>query len=194
VTADIPLAAPAGLTAAKSGTNQITISWSAVPGAVSYGLQRRHGPIWDPLITVNGTQFVDSGLPADTTYAYRVYANPSSPSVYSNVDVATTTEFIPVQSGSRISYTDFDKLLQTVNAVRAASGWPAVTWQNIISPNSPLPAPGSVITAQHLIALRSRMNEALQSVGAGISGYTDADPQLQIIKAVHINELQQRAQ
>src|SRR5205085_10276470 len=131
---------------------------------------------------------VQSGLSANTTYAYRVYADGlAGRATYSNVDVATTMTFVPVQANSPILYSTFDQLLQTVNIVRATAGWPAVTWQNIISPNSPLPAPAAVITAQHILALRARMNEALQAIGAPISGYTDPDPQLKVIKAVHIN-------
>jgi hypothetical protein len=92
------------------------------------------------------------------------------------------------------SFSDFNRMLLIVNAVRTAAGWPAVTWQNIISPNNPLPSPNVIIFAQHLTSLRSRMNEALQALGASISGYTDADPQQHTIRAVHINELQSRAQ
>ena len=193
VTVSIPLPAPAGLTAARTGTNEITVSWSPLPGVTSYSLARQSG-VGGDLRVVSGTQITDTGLAPNTTYAYRVSASGSSENRYSNVDVATTMTFSPVASGSFVSHTDFDNLLQTVNAVRAAAGWPAVLWQNIISPNSPLPAPGTLITAQHVTALRARMNEALQALGVPVSPYTDADPQLLQIRPVHINELQERAQ
>jgi hypothetical protein len=196
-TVEVPIAlpAPALLTATKTAVDQITISWSAVPGATTYRLQRRNGAGWQDRIDINDTQFVDPGLPLNTTYAYRVFAG-SDPAraFYSNVDMATTMTFTLAQSGAVVSFADFDRLLLIVNAVRTAAGWPAVTWQNIIAPTTPLPAPNVVILSQHLTSLRARMNEALQALGAPISGYTDADPQQRTIKALHINELQLRAQ
>jgi hypothetical protein len=38
------------------------------------------------------------------------------------------------------------------------------------------------------------MNEAIQALGVAIGGYTDPDPSLKTVKAIHITEIQRRAQ
>lgn len=85
-------------------------------------------------------------------------------------------------------------MLATVNRVRAAAGWPAVGWSNILAATDPLPSPYQKIMANHIISCRSRMNEALASLGVKLSPYTDPDLTGAYIRAVHVNEVQERAQ
>jgi hypothetical protein len=202
ITAVIPLPMPStGLVADLTGTNQITVTWPGVTGAGRYHLERKSGGAWTDLTqstTYTSTTYVDSGLTANKTYAYRVWVSPdafdSSKSTYSNVDVATTMAFTSVTSGMLISYTHMEQLLAAVNAVRAAAGWAAVSWNNILASNQPLPSPNVAIVPAHILATRGRMNEALQALGVVTGGYTDPDPALKRIQSIHIWELQRRAQ
>ena len=84
-------------------------------------------------------------------------------------------------------------MLSAVNSMRLAAGWPAITWADILS-GDPSPAAGVVISARHIVTCRARMTEALLALGAAPRGYTDTDPFLKTIKAVHINEIQEQTQ
>lgn len=205
ISAVIPLSmSTTGLVATKSGTTQITATWPAVTGAVRYHIERRNnGGGWVDLTELtpySSTTYVDNNLALNTTYAYRVWATedsnnyPASRSNNSNVDVATTMTFTSVTSGMAVSAAHLDQLLQGVNCVRAAAGWAAVTWSNILASNQPLPSPGTLIVPAHILATRARLNEALQALGVATGGYTDPDPSLKFIKAIHITEVQGRVQ
>lgn len=86
-------AAPAGLSAALTGLNQITLAWQSSPGASSYIVQvSLDGLTWS---TIAGdaifTSFTESGLLYSTTYDYRVIAASSDGnSPASSVVTATT--------------------------------------------------------------------------------------------------------
>lgn len=84
-------------------------------------------------------------------------------------------------------------MLDAVNKVRAAAGWPAVTWSNILASSDPLPDPGAAVAERHITSCRARMNEALQALGVMVTNYTDPDLKLAPVKALHIREIQQRA-
>jgi hypothetical protein len=60
---------------------------------------------------------------------------------------------------------------------------------NILGASDPLPSPGSLVVLHHFTSCRSRMNEALQALGAVGKVYTDSDLTRVDLKAVHINEL-----
>ena len=71
------------LTATSSGPNSITITWDAVPSAVSYelwswdnddGWQRLDGGADDPPVLLTGTSFVHTGLMSGKTYYYQMQA------------------------------------------------------------------------------------------------------------------------
>jgi chitodextrinase len=68
-----PPSAPASLTAAASGSNQVNLSWSASTddvGVASYEVDRDGTPIG----TSSATSFTDTGVQPNTTYTYRVAA------------------------------------------------------------------------------------------------------------------------
>jgi len=191
-----------GLVAALTGSGQITVTWPAVTGAGRYHVERRSGAGWVDLtqsVTYTSTTYTDSGLASNRTYAYRVWAaadaSDNSKSAFSNVDVATTMTFTSITGGVTIvAVQHMTELLNAVNSVRAAAGWTAVSWSDIVGPDHPLPSPNLVVLSAHILAVRARINEALQALGAPISGYTDPDPTLKTIRAIHITEVQQRAQ
>lgn len=195
VTIRVPLVmTTTGLQATATTTSQITVQWPPVSGATSYVIERRSGPAWSVLNTSTSSSYIDNAVVQGRTYAYRVYALADfNESNYSNVDVATTASFIAALEGQIITTAPLNDMLNAVNKVREAAGWPPVTWNNILSPTDPVPAPGVAISGRQITSCRARMNEALQALGAPVHEYTDPDLVLRVIKAVHIREVQERA-
>jgi hypothetical protein len=200
VTISIPLAIPSsGLTATKVTSTQIEVWWPVVSGATTYVLERRSGPAWEEIaqLTPPTTHHTDNTAQSNKTYAYRVYAIGSgsgTTSAYSNSDVATTRSFTAAVPLAQITSAPTNDMLAAVNSVRAAAGWSALAWSNILAPNDPLPAPGTIILARHVLSCRARMNEALQALGVPVASYATPDLTGVAPAAAHINEVQQRAQ
>jgi YD repeat-containing protein len=198
VTVSVPLAiTTTGLVAtAINNATQIAVSWPAVSGATTYVVQRRAGAEWTEVGRPTATTFTDTTVVAAKTYAYRVYAigNSSAQSGFSNSDVATTSVITPPLAGNTITATSVNGMLAVVNGVRATAGWPAVTWSNILASTDPVPNPGAGILGRHITSCRARMNEALQALGVPVQDYTDADLRNVAMKALHVAEIEQRAQ
>jgi hypothetical protein len=103
---------------------------------------------------------------------------------------------VPIAWSDLLLGHNIDQVLTAIDAIRAAGNGAPKTWRNILDdlPSSaPAAAPGIVISAVHVRALRNGMNTALTNVSVATPGYTD--PTLTsgtVIKAVHITELQQR--
>jgi hypothetical protein len=195
VTVSVPLPITAGLQATASlvnGQYQVGLVWPAISGATSYTIERRNGGgPWDSVGSSSATTFTDAQVAAAQTYVYRVTSNNGGKTDY---DVATTAAFVEAASRQTITPAPMNSMLDAVNKVRAAAGWPAVTWANILAANDPVPAPGAAITARQLVACRVRMDEALQALGVAVRNYTDSDVLSLTIKALYINEVEQRAQ
>jgi subtilisin family serine protease len=90
-----PPPAPAGLTATAASLSEIDLSWSDVSGETGYRVERsangNSGWMQIGATGQNVTAFADTGLPASTTYSYRVVAaNTGGDSAPSNVASATT--------------------------------------------------------------------------------------------------------
>lgn len=86
-----PLAVPAGLDVFVRGMNQIEIEWDAVENASAYQLQQYNGRIWTTIYTGPATNFISSGLSANSTYQYRVAAmNAGETTAYSGTVSGTT--------------------------------------------------------------------------------------------------------
>lgn len=81
-----------------------------------------------------------------------------------------------------------------VNAARSALGWSQVAWGAVLPAGMPEPAFAGVISAAHLSAVRYRLDEALQALGVAPRSYTTANPSQQIIRAVHVTQIQERVQ
>lgn len=85
--------APTGLTA-TAGNAQVSLSWTASPGATSYNVYRgttSNGQSATPIATgITGTSYTGTGLTNGTTYYFKVAAvNASGTSSYSNEASAT---------------------------------------------------------------------------------------------------------
>jgi len=182
-----------GLTATRTTANKVEVVWPPSAGAAQYEVYRGGQMI----ATTPSTTYLDQSVVANTTYVYRVRAldaNGQSASAFSNADVATTKVFTPAVSGDVITADLFNQMLAAVNSVRAAAGWRAVTWNNVLAETDPVPAPGLELRTIYVTACRARMDEALQALGARVMPYTDPDPTLALMKAVYVNELFGRTQ
>jgi fibronectin type 3 domain-containing protein len=88
-------ATPAGLQVTATSSTSITISWTAVPGAVSYKVYRsatKEGN-YEAVDNPVDTSSIDTGLQPDTTYWYKVTAlNADGESGQSITKSATTTD------------------------------------------------------------------------------------------------------
>jgi YD repeat-containing protein len=191
----VPLPAPIPVQASSTTTTQITVTWPTVANATNYVVERRSGATWDSIVTVGlTTSYIDNAVQAGKTYAYRVKAkSATNASAYSNADVATTVTYTAAVVGQVVTANAAESTLTAVNLVRAAAGWPAMAWQSMLPSGDPLPLPGAALTARHIMACRARMNEALQALGATVTYYADPDVTLGLVRAAHINELQQRS-
>jgi len=201
ITVSAPLPAPGPLTAILNpGTNTIAVSWGASSGADHYQLQRLDHGVWTTF-DVNATS-ISYGLAANTTYVFHVRAVDSaggSASPYTANDLATTMPFATLQSGvTTVSFNQFDQILTAINAVRMAHNDGALTWRQVLDQagyqSVPVPASNGLVYAAHVLALRNAMNAALANVQVATSVYTDSLTSPTVIKALHIVQLQQRAQ
>jgi len=105
-----PPAAPTGLSATATGSDQINLSWSDNSGDEdAFEVQRSpDGTSFSLIATLgaNVTSYSDTGLAGGTTYYYRVAAtNAGGSSGYSNVASATTTLPQPPSSPSGLTAT-----------------------------------------------------------------------------------------
>jgi fibronectin type 3 domain-containing protein len=94
---------PAGVTATGRTSSSITLSWNRVTGAASYKVYRGESETgaYSPAGSPATTSFTDTGLPAGTTYYYKVSAvNAGGESPQSSSIEAATTLNAPMGLGS----------------------------------------------------------------------------------------------
>jgi hypothetical protein len=185
----IPTLSNAGATA-----TQVTLSWTADPGAgptAQYELQRSDGILlpFQPLATLTSTSYPDTPLAPGTTHLYRVRTkNATGYSPFSNVEPGTTVAW--TQPLSKVKADHFTELLTAVNAIRTTAGLGSVSFPGPIGP---------LIKVQrdHLILLRTALSQARAALALPPISFTD-DPistmHLTRIKAVHIQELRNGTQ
>ena len=92
-----PLTAPVALTAAPA-SQQVQLSWQAVPGAESYTVQRAPGAsggAFADLGTTATTTYTATGMTASTTYRFRVFATRDGETGPA-AEVQATTSNLPV--------------------------------------------------------------------------------------------------
>lgn len=197
-TVRVKLGTPGGLVAVHSGPGQISVWWNAVADAHHYELERRsNGSGFSRIADPPSGSHADGSLAMNTSYVYRVRAADSQGvtfSDYSNLDVSTTMSFSSVAIGGTIRSSEFEEILGGVNAVRAAAGSAAVGWAGILPGGTPAPAPGVPVYRAHVESLRTQMDLALEAIGVPREGYTDPQLEGALIRAVHVNELQERTQ
>ncbi len=187
----------------NTNNQQITVSWASVPFTNQY-LIRRCSSAGCVGFTAPGTatSYQDSvGLSSNTTYVYSVASADSfgTTSAYSAPNLATTMSFAPLQANvTTIAFSHFDQIRTAINAIRAAHGDGALTWRQILDLSNytsvPVPASNERIYTAHVLALRNAMNAALTNLQVPAPAYTDSLALPTLIKALHITELQQRAQ
>jgi Domain of unknown function (DUF4082)/Domain of unknown function (DUF1929) len=182
---------------ATTGTT-ISLSWTSVPDATEYQLERSEsmsGPFNRRSIQT-GTTFTDNTGSAQKAYLYRVRAIDSSVSPFelsqpSNMALGTTMVFeFSVLQGQTIRAQHIHDLRIAVNAVRRVATLPDVTFlpQNVT---------GLPVQAVDVQDLRNRLGEALLALNISIPPYTD--PTLStgangtVIKGIHIEQLQARS-
>ncbi|HEY8471888.1 MAG TPA: glycoside hydrolase family 9 protein [Natronosporangium sp.] len=96
---DEPPAAPTGLTVTGTTASSVSLSWTAAAGATGYRIERAPGTSGGTFTQVGTSttpSFTDSGLPASSTFRYRVIAtNAAGASQPSATVTATTGEVGP---------------------------------------------------------------------------------------------------
>jgi subtilisin family serine protease len=189
VTAPTPPGPPASLTATRSGSSSVSLSWT--PAASNVGIARyriERSPGGQTFTTTgNGTSFLDtSGLVPGSAYFYRVSAIDledavSTPSPY---DVATLVDlqddpivpFVTIIRGAHVA-----DLRRAIDAVRQAAGLGRL-WTDYTPP-------GGLIRASHLVELRDRLNEARAAMQLPAVQWSDPVDAGQLPRARSVNEL-----
>lgn len=124
------LAAPAGLSATTPSANQVSLSWSAVPGATGYAIYRSLagqagcGTAMAQIGNTTGTTFSDTAVQGGFQYSYYVKTLSPCDSTPSNCVTVTTT-------GNCTIKPVFSGLTSATNAGTASCAvnltWPAAT-------------------------------------------------------------------
>lgn len=186
------LSTPTNFVAAATSTSQVTISWTAVAGALTYEIQRSANinTGFTSLTTIAGTTYNDiAGLTANTTYLYKVRAiNGATTSGFTAIDPATTILFTddPLNAGVLIKAIHVTQLRTAVNAMRAAAGLGAQAFTD------PALAAGGSIKASHISELRSALDQARSTIGLlPPLVYVDQPITANVttIKAAHVTDL-----
>jgi hypothetical protein len=195
-----PLAAPANLIAATFSNARVDVSWSAVPNAHHYRLERADvigENNFQPINTnVVGTTYQDTTVTNGNAYIYRVKAadaaNNLSP--VSNIDVATaiTFEDDPFPAPPTFTLIRAQHIVQlrtAINALRLTAGLQAASWTQAINPAQP----GTVtIKAIDVEELRTKLDDALGVFQLPTGGYTDSSLSNKQVLKTHITELRSR--
>ncbi|MGH9419390.1 MAG: hypothetical protein ACRD3J_05400 [Thermoanaerobaculia bacterium] len=192
--------APAYLHAWFSPGAGVAVVWEASGGADHYQLDRLDQGVWTSFAIYANNAATWVGLPANRAFVFRVRAVDSAGnfSPYcANYAIATTMTFSAVQRDVGVAFSHFDEIHAEINITRAAHNDPNLTWRQILDnanfPGVPIPAFNTRIYAAHILALRAALNTALVNLGVPTSAFTDNLASPTMIKALHINELQQRA-
>lgn len=190
------LDSPSNLVATAISTTQVSLTWTAPPGAVTHYEVQRTQRIDLPFVTLGpnptSTSFTDSTAASGITYLYQVRAvgQGGATSNYSNVDLATTVIFTddPLVAGvTTIKALHLTQLRQAVNAVRSTANLSPASWTDI-SPQ------GVSVKAVHVSQLRTNLSQGLSTLGFSNPPYTDPTliQGITVVKRIHIEELRQR--
>lgn len=120
-----PPGAPSGLTASTDQEFRINLDWDPVAGAVGYNVYRADigSPDFTQIGSAATSDYVDTGLPAETSYRYKVTAyNSAGESDFSNTEIGTTV------NGSAPPLPDTPGNFQVLNNENSITlGWDAFT-------------------------------------------------------------------
>ena len=194
--ASATLSAPGALFATTDSSlpvPRVDINWQPTSGATHYEVERTTNvnTNYVPIASnVTSTTFTDNSVTSVTAYLYRVRAVGAGGSVspYSNIDVATAISFTDdtlQASSTTVKAEHFNQLRQAVNAVRATTAnLGQVTWAE------PITAGSTLITAAHVLELRTKLDDALSSLNLPACSYTTASAEV-LIQKVHVEQLRQ---
>jgi len=196
-----PVSAPASVTATFSDATHVQVQWPAATNAVQYRIMRREsGFILRPVLTVSSsvTSTIDT-VATNLEFLYCVQAIDSAGAATpcSVADFASTRTFASIAIGQLINASNYQQILDGINAVYDISGAAHVTWASILPAGVPAPAPNVVIAAQQVVSLRNAIAaaraQAAQSSAVSVPAITYTDPQLtqgMLIRAIHVQQLQ----
>ena len=193
--APVTLIAPANL-AALTLSNltpaQVSISWTATPGADHYQVERTtnlSGTYTVVNSNVATTTFTDNTVTSVTAYLYRVRAVDGGGNVspYSNLDVATAITFTDdtiITGSTFVKAAHINELRQAVDAVRATAHLGAANWGASITSGV------TTVQADHIQTLRTNLDQARGALSLPPCSYTNAGVGV-LIQKNHIDELRQ---
>lgn len=200
---------PSVLTAGpSSGGANVVLSWSPASGASNYRIERKGaGGSFVLAGTTGSNGLTDTGVSAGSAYLYRVCAAntqgdctsnfsnialgsavsfPTDPTIISSADDPTGVNVTKVKAAH------ITELRTAVNAVRSLAGQAPAQWTN-----QTLTATVTIISADDVRDLRTKLDEALTGLGIQTSNYDDQTlsgaPNGTLIKKVHITQLRQRS-
>jgi hypothetical protein len=171
----------------------VNITWTAAAGAASYRVYRSSGAGFSLVGSPATPPFNDSTAVANTGYLYKVRSFSGVESGDSNIDLATTVIFTDptlTAGTTNTKLVHFTELLTAVNAVRAMVPQSAIVF------TAPTPSTSVTVRRQHVIDLRTALDDARFSLALSTLTYTD--PTITAgttqIKAAHVTELRNGVQ
>lgn len=186
----VTLVAPI-IAATATATNSVTISWSALSGAVGYDVFRStNNGAYSLIGQPASANFIDGTVSANTSYLYKVRGRDAAANLgpLSAPDPATTVLFTndPLAAGvTVIRATHLTEVRTAVNALRAFAGLSAATFTD------PAITTATRLKAVHISELRTALNAARTALSLGAIAFTD--PTLTVgatkAKAAHVMEL-----
>jgi hypothetical protein len=177
---------------ASTGT-RVSLSWTAVAGAVSYDIYRTTSITtpFAPLTNTSVTAFNDDSVIANTTYLYKVRAvGQSQTSGFTPVDIATTVIYSDpaLTSAVGIKAVHFTQLRTAIDAMRAAANLGAAVYTNAI-------ATGGLVKRVDLVEMRTALNDARNILGVGTLTFSESIVAGSTkVKAAHITEIRNGTQ
>ncbi len=178
---------PAGVAAAGSGTNQITVSWTSGGTGLEYEVLRGRGECgtatFAPVATTTSTSWVDTNVSGGVTYAYRIRAGRGECVTEGSACVTATT------TGSCMEYPEFAGAASAGNGA-VPTCTIAVTW----GAATPL-CSGPVAYNVYRGTTPSFVPHYTNRIATGVTGlsWTDADglppgvPTYYIVRAVDVS-------
>lgn len=187
----IVVTAPANVVATATSTSNVSVSWTAVEGALSYNVYRSTNAIDYTLagsVTAPGVTFNDAARSANTAHLYKVRAVNGGESADSNIDLATTVVFTddPLVAGTTaIKASHVTEMRTAVNAVRTLAALAAGTYTD-----STVTGGITSVKAAHITDLRTAIDQARTALTLSALSYADAlVPSASPVKAAHLSEL-----
>ncbi|HYI08821.1 MAG TPA: hypothetical protein VEK57_07095 [Thermoanaerobaculia bacterium] len=171
------IAGPALRTTYAPLVNTVSLSWSSVPGAAYYDVERTAAyPSWSFVARLNSstTNWSQSPETANSAQIYRIVPRDSSLNAVgtpSNAALITTHDHLDNPLVAGVTPFDIGQLVTlraAMTSLRAAAGVSAPAWtQNPVSA-------GTVVSPADVTDLRTAFNGAVQNLGLPLPSYADA--------------------